>query len=87
MFCKVFRACEKNRSALRILKRFRSHERSTDRSHDNVANNLGEDCDLTGKVNSFFSNYMCLSLSSTSINSALIYFMDTCKSLDLIVTR
>lgn len=50
MFLKVFRAYKKHKSALRIFRRFRSHERSTDRSHDNVANNLGEDCDLTGKV-------------------------------------
>lgn len=52
MFFRVFKVFEKRKNALNILKRFRSLDRSGDRIHDNVISDPGEDCNLTGKVNS-----------------------------------
>lgn len=58
MSCKFLRFYNSQKNLLGVFKRYRSHDRSTDRCHDNVAPNLGEDCDLQGKVRNFFSKFL-----------------------------
>ncbi|KAL0269532.1 UNVERIFIED_CONTAM: hypothetical protein PYX00_007233 [Menopon gallinae] len=59
MFPILFRAGRRVKFGTHLSIRLRSHERSSDRCHDNVATNLTEDNDLTGKKGLVLGTFIC----------------------------